>query len=646
MFKLTEFLKPYRKECLVGPFFKLLEAILELLLPTIVALIVNHGIAKGDTSYVLRMGALMLAMSVLGFGCSMICQYYAARASQGFGTNLRNAMFRHISSLSYAELDRFGTPTLVNRITNDVNQLQLAVAMLIRLVIRAPFICIGAIAMSMILDFRLSLVLIAATPVIGIVLYFIITRTAPLYRQYQGKMDRLAQILSENLSGVRVIRAFAKSREERQRFKTSSDDIAGTAIRVGRIAALLNPATSLIVNGAIIAILWVGSLHIDAGSLSQGEIIAFINYVTQILLALIVVSNLVIIFTKAASSATRVSEVLAVRSSIGDATEAVLLGTASAAEAAAGGERPSTTASSCTAVPVASPTAVPDCAALAPEATGSYFATPGNASASRTAARADVASTVAAASVPVIAFRHVSFGYSVTGDLALTDINAEIGRGETVGIIGGTGSGKSTLIQLIPRFYDAVQGEVLVDGLNVREYPLSTLRRKIGLVPQKAELFSGTIAENIRWGKPDATDEQVAEAARIAQATEFISKLPEGMDTIVARGGKNLSGGQKQRLTIARAIAADPGILILDDSASALDFATDAALRRAIREMRGTKTVLIVSQRVSSIRYADRIIVLDEGQIAGIGTHQELLKTCGVYREVYQSQSSDGEAAG
>lgn len=594
LFKLTEFLKPYRKECIIGPFFKLLEAILELLLPTIVALIVNNGIVKEDTSYVLRMGGLMLGMSALGFGCSMICQYYAARASQGFGTNLRNAMFKHISSLSFAELDRFGTPTLINRLTNDVNQLQLAVAMLIRLVIRAPFICIGAIIMSMILDFRLSLILIASAPVIGIILYFIITRSAPLYRLYQGKIDRLANILSENLTGVRVIRAFAKSREEKQRFSRSSDDIAGTAIRVGRIAALLNPATTLVVNGAILAILWAGGLHINAGALSQGEIIAFINYVTQILLALIVVSNLVIIFTKAASSAGRVNDVLTARPSIRDMAEGTLRTGGSSAEA-------------------------------------------GISSAAEDAAKG--------APAPAIVFDGVSFGYSATGDLALTDISLEIGRGETVGIIGGTGSGKSTLINLIPRFYETVQGEVRVDGLSVKDYPLPLLRQKIGLVPQKAELFSGTIAENIRWGNENATDEMVAEAARIAQAEEFISKLPEGMNTTVARGGRNLSGGQKQRLTIARAIAADSEILILDDSASALDFATDAALRRSIRGMSGMKTVLIVSQRVSSIRHADKIIVLDEGRIAGIGTHEQLLDTCGVYREVYQSQLSSQEAA-
>ncbi len=578
MFKLVGFLKPFRKECIAGPFFKLLEAILELLLPTVVALIVNNGIGRGDKTYVLQMGALMIGMAILGYGCSLVCQHYAARASQGFGTNLRNALFKHISSLSYAELDRFGTPSLINRLTSDVNQLQLAVAMLIRLVIRAPFICIGAIIMAMILDLRLSLILLVAAPIIGVILYFIISRTAPLYRRYQGKLDRMGSVLSENLTGVRVIRAFAKGRAEQKRFKETSEDLTGTAIHVGRIAALLNPATSLVVNGAIILILWAGGLHIDSGSLSQGEIIAFINYVTQILLALIVVSNLVIIFTKAASSGARVSEVLATEPSIANGK----IGSAAAVS-------------------------------------GSH-------------------------DMPAITFKSVSFGYSATGELALDDISLSIAKGETIGIIGGTGSGKSTLVNLIPRFYDAVKGSIRVNGIDVKDYRLEELRRLIGVVPQKAMLFTGTVAENIRWGNPGATAEEVAEAAKTAQAAEFIAKLPEGYDTVLVRGGLNLSGGQKQRLTIARALASKPEILILDDSASALDYATDAALRKALRETAGDKTLLIVSQRVSSVRHADRILVLDDGKIAGLGTHEELLETCQVYQEVCQSQLSGEEA--
>lgn len=599
MFKLVGFLKPFRKECIAGPFFKLLEAILELLLPTVVALIVNNGIGRGDKTYVLQMGALMIGMAILGYGCSLVCQHYAARASQGFGTNLRNALFKHISSLSYTELDRFGTPSLINRLTSDVNQLQLAVAMLIRLVIRAPFICIGAIIMAMILDLKLSLILLVAAPIIGVILYFIISRTAPLYRRYQGKLDRMGSVLSENLTGVRVIRAFAKGRAEQKRFKETSEDLTGTAIHVGRIAALLNPATSLVVNGAIILILWAGGLHIDSGSLSQGEIIAFINYVTQILLALIVVSNLVIIFTKAASSGARVSEVLATEPSIADGKKTA---------AAPVRTEPSKGASSARPADMVQSSAAP------------------------------------ASNQPAIAFESVSFGYSATGELALDSISLSIAKGETIGIIGGTGSGKSTLVNLIPRFYDTVKGSIRVNGIDVKDYQLQELRRLIGVVPQKAMLFTGTVAENIRWGNPGATAEEVAEAAQTAQAAEFIAKLPEGYNTVLVRGGLNLSGGQKQRLTIARALASKPEILILDDSASALDYATDAALRKGLRETAGDKTLLIVSQRVSSVRHADRILVLDDGKIAGLGTHEELLETCQVYQEVCQSQLSGEEA--
>ncbi|WP_342409901.1 ABC transporter ATP-binding protein [Paenibacillus sp. FSL R10-2778] len=576
MFKIAVYLKPYKKEAIIGPIFKLMEAILELILPTIVALIINNGVGNHDSAYVYRMGGLMVLMSLLGFGCSMVCQYYAARASQGFGTTLRNKMFRHITSLSYAELDTLGTPTLINRITNDVNQLQIAVAMLIRLVIRAPFICIGAILMSMILDFRLSLILIAATPVFGIILYFIITRSAPLYRKYQQKLDALALVLSENLSGIRVIRAFAKRHTEKERFDASSDDLTTTAIRVSRISALLGPMTTLVVNAAIIAILWVGGIHIDGGRLSQGEIIAFINYITQILLALIVVSNLVIIFTKASSSANRVNEVLGVKVSVSEEGNAVI-------------------------------------AAPAPAA-------------------------------PAIQFDHVSFGYNTTGESALEDISLVINRGETVGLIGSTGSGKSTFVNLIPRFYDAVQGEVKVDGVNVRDYKLHQLREKIGIVPQKAVLFTGTIAENIRWGKEDATEEEIMQAASIAQAEEFIRKLPEGLNTQVSRGGLNLSGGQKQRLTIARAVVGKPSILILDDSSSALDFSTDAALRKALKESSQEMTVLLVSQRVSTVRQADKIMVFEEGRIAGVGTHEELMRGCEEYKEICLSQLSSEES--
>ncbi|WMT41998.1 ABC transporter ATP-binding protein [Paenibacillus sp. D2_2] len=583
MFRLAVFLKPYKKESILGPLFKLVEAILELFLPTIVALIVNHGIGGNDITYVWKMGGLMVAMSILGFGSSLICQYYAARASQGFGTTLRNTLFRHVSTLSYAEIDRFGTPSLINRITNDVNQMQVAVAMLIRLVIRAPFICIGAIIMSMLLDFRLSLILLAATPLFAIILYLIITKTAPVYRLYQKKLDKIAVVLSENLSGVRVIRAFAKRRAEKERFREASDDITATAIRVGRVSALLSPVTTVVVNGAIIAILWVGGIHINAGTLSSGEIIAFINYVTQILLALIVVSNLIILFTKAASSAGRINEVLDTVPSIAD-----------------------------------------------PE--------------SEKRKQSAVAKVEEGNDCPVVEFDHVTFGYSPTGDPALTDVSLKIMRGQTVGIIGGTGSGKSTFVNLIPRFYDATSGRILINGMNVQDYRLHELRGKIGIVPQKALLFTGTIADNIRWGNELASDEEIKRAAVIAQADEFISKMPEGYQTPVSRGGLNLSGGQKQRLTIARAIVANPDILILDDSSSALDYATDAALRRSIRENSQGMTVFLVSQRVSTVQQADKIIVFEDGRIAGIGTDAELKRDSSVYQEICRSQVTNEEA--
>ncbi len=582
MYRLVSFLKPYRKECIVGPIFKLLEAILELIMPTIMALIINNGVIRNDLDYIIRIGGLMVLMAVLGFGSSVICQYYAARASQGFGTTLRNKIFEHISSLSHAEIDMFGTPSLINRITNDVNQLQLAIAMLIRLVIRAPFICIGAIIMAMILDFQLSLILIAATPVFGTILYFIITRSSPLYRKSQERLDKIALLIRENLLGVRVIRAFAKNKSEKIRFDKANDDLTGIVIKVSKISALLNPVTSLVMNGAIIAILWYGGLRINTGRLSQGEIIAYVNYITQILLALVVVSNLIILFTRAYASAVRVNEVLNTRSSIVE---------------------------------------------------------------NNVSNKSDVSNKSGTGNdEAVIIFDNVSFGYNITGDLALKNVSVKIKHGETVGIIGSTGTGKSTFVNLIPRFYDAVNGEIYVDGINVKDYALNELRCKIAVVPQKSLLFSGTVAENIRWGKEDASDEDVMAAAKIAQADEFISNLPEGYNTKVSRGGTNFSGGQKQRIAIARALVAKPKILILDDASSALDFATEAALKKALNQYCRNMTVLIVSQRVSTVKHLDKIIVFDDGHIEGIGTHDELLKDCRVYKEICLSQLSSGEA--
>lgn len=572
LFKLIKFLKPYKKECILGPMFKLLEAILELLLPTLMAFIINKGIRTHNTSYVFHLGAVMVILSILGFFSSMTCQYFAAKASQGFGTNLRNTIFEHISSFSYVEIDKFGTSSLVNRITNDINQLQLAVAMFIRLVVRAPFICIGSIIMAMLLDFKLSLILIAFTPVFAIILYFVLNKTSPLYSAYQRKLDKLGLVLEENLSGVRVIRSFAKTRTEQARFNSSNDDLTATAVHVGKISALLNPLTSLIMNMAIITILLVGGLRINSGSLSQGSIIAFINYVTQILLALIVVSNLVIIFTKAFASAKRVNEILETSSSITDSTNTI-----------------------------------------------------------------DNKSNIS----PAIRFENVSFGYSDTGDTVLENISLSINHGQTIGIIGSTGSGKSTFVNLMARFYDATRGEIFVNGINIKAYPLKNLRNIISVVPQKALLFTGTIAENIRWGKKDATMEEIKRACNIAQADEFISTLPKGYNTEVVRGGLNFSGGQKQRLTIARAVVSKSQILILDDSTSALDFITDSAVRGAIKQSSEDITLIIVSQRASTVKYADKIIVFDDGRIAGQGHHDELIDTCNVYNEICLSQLSN-----
>lgn len=573
-----KFLKPYRVYCVLGPASKLAEAILELYLPLLMARVIDEGVARGDTGHILRMGGLMLGIVTIGLLCALVCQYVASITSQGFGTGLRSAVFRRIQSFSHAELDRFSTPSLVNRLTNDVNQLQYAVAMLIRLVIRAPFLCIGGIVMAVAIDWRLSLVLVAAIPLFVLVMTLIMRKTVPLHRTVQGRLDRLTRVLRETLSGVRVIRAFARTEKEEARFDKAAEEHTDAALRVGRISAVLNPGTQLIMNLAILAIVWFGGVRVEAGGMTTGEIIAFINYVNQILLALTVVANLVVTFTRAYASAGRVIEVLETEPSIADPAKE----------------------------------------------TSQPAAVPGQA-------------------VPIVEFRGVDVSFG--GERALSDISFSVPRGATVGIIGGTGAGKSTLIHLLLRFYDVENGAVLVDGRDVREYPLEVLRKKIGLVPQQAELFSGTIAENIRWGDEEADDRAVEEAARMAQADEFIRRQKDGYQSIVERGGANLSGGQKQRLTIARALVRRPEILILDDASSALDYATDAALRRAIRSGTAGMTVFMVSQRVSAIRQADCILVLDDGRLAGAGRHEELLKTCEAYRAICSSQNKNEEAA-
>lgn len=579
MLKFARFLKQFKREVLIGPVFKLTEAVFELIVPLVMAQIIDVGIANGDRGYVLRMGGVMVLLGLVGLGCALICQYCAARASQGFGTVLRSEMFRHINTLSHGEIDQIGTPSLITRITNDVNQLQLAVAMLIRLVVRAPFLVIGATVMALLLDWKLACIFFVAAPLMALVLYLVMSRSIPFYRIIQKKLDRISLITRENLSGVRVIRAFSRQEKEKERFAQASEDQMSTSIAVGRISALLNPLTSAIINLAIAAVIWFGGFRVDAGGMTQGEVIAFVNYLNQILLAMIVVANLVVIFTKAAASATRVDEVLELHPSIVNR--------------------------------VSQP---------AQEVEGS----------------------------PEIAFDAVSFAYPDAGAYSLSDISFTVARGQTLGIIGGTGCGKSTLVNLIPRFYEVSQGSIKVDGVDVRDYPMDQLRGKVGIVPQRAVLFSGTLRQNMQWRKQDATDEEIWQALETAQAASFVRKMPDGLDSVILQGGKNLSGGQKQRLTIARALVGEPEILILDDSASALDFATDAALRQAIAKFsaeRGNRmTTIIVSQRANTVRYADQIVVLDDGKAAGIGTHEQLLESCQTYREIYWSQNERQEA--
>lgn len=568
MFKLRRFLKDYKLQLTIGPLCKLIEAIFELFIPLITANIIDIGVKNGDIGYVWRMGGLMILLGALGLCFALVCQKSASIASQGFGTKVRNAMFKHINTLSHSELDKIGTPSLITRMTNDINQLQVAVAMLIRLVIRAPFLVIGAMIMAMTIDLKLSLIFFIASPIIAFVLYFIMHKSVPYFKKIQKKLDSVSLISRENLSGNRVIRAFGKQKSEEERFAQSNNDLAEVSVKVGRISALLNPLTYVIVQAAIIAIVWFGSVLVDNGELMSGQIIALVNYMTQILLAMIVVSNLVVIFTKASASAARVNEVFETQPSVVEKT------------------------------------------------------------------KDDIAEDENA---PIIEFRNVSFGYADNG-YALKNINFSIERGETVGIIGGTGSGKSTLVNLIPRFYDTSEGEVFVYGNDVRDYSFRQLRGNMGIVPQSATLFSGTINDNMKWGKKDATQEEIEKALKISQSYEFVSKLPEKTEKIITAGGKNLSGGQRQRLTIARALVSQPDILILDDSASALDFATDAALRKSLAEDTENMTVIMVSQRVGTVRYADKILVLDNGELVGTGTHKELIKNCPVYREICLSQ--------
>lgn len=571
--KLGPYLKPYTGYCIVGPLCKLTEAILELYLPLMMARVIDRGVTAGDSGYIWQMGWKMLGIVVLGLASALVCQYVASITSQGFGTRLRGAVFGKITGLSHAEWDEFGTSSLVNRVTSDINQLQYAVAMLIRLVVRAPFLCIGGVIMSFTINWKLALIILGAIPLFVLVIVLVMKTTVPLHRTVQKRLDRVGLILRENLSGVRVIRAFSRTEREEERFTEATEEHKQAAIRVGKLSALLGPVTQLIMNGAILLIIWLGGIQIKGGDMTTGEIIAFINYVNQILLALIVVANLVVTFTKAFASAGRVLEVLETEPAVQDG--------------------------------------------------------PG-------AEENDAA--------PAVEFDHVSFAYH-GGAPALSDISFTLPRGAMVGIIGGTGSGKSTLIQLMLRFYDVTEGVVRVGGADIRDYKLDRLRKKFGLVPQAVELFEGSIADNIRWGSAEASDEDVRAAARMAQAAEFIEQKTRQYDAPVERAGANLSGGQRQRLTIARALVRKPDILILDDASSALDYATDAALRRAIRQNARDMTVFMVSQRVSAVKQADILLVMDDGRLAGMGTHAQLIETCPVYRDICASQEKGGQPA-
>ena len=577
MIRLRRFLKDYKKECIIGPICKLVEAILELFVPLVMAKIIDVGVKNGDSGYVIKMGGLLVLLAALGLSFALVCQYWASKASQGFGTKVRSALFAHINSLSHAELDKLGTPSLITRMTNDINQVQQSVAMSIRLLTRAPFIVAGALVMAMTINLKMSVIFFISALLIAVTLYFVMSKSIPIFTAMQKKLDKIGLISRENLSGNRVIRAFSKQKTEKERIDNATEDLAKTSIRVSRLSALLSPVTYAVTDLAIVAVVWFGAMNVNNGSgMLSGDIIALVNYLTQILLAMIVVANLVILLTKASASAKRIDDVFKTQPSVVEKNH-------------------------------------------------------------------DNIKIFSDNDTPKIKFSDVSFTYGDGAD-ELSNISFEIKRGQTVGIIGGTGSGKSTLIGLIPRFYDVKSGCVSVDGVNVKEYPFLQLRGQMGIVPQQSVLFSGTIRDNMKWGNKNATDEEIIKALKIAQAYEFVSKLPKGLDSYVEQGGKNFSGGQKQRLCIARGIATNPKILILDDSFSALDFATDAALRKALKENTENMTVIIVTQRCSTIRNADLILVMDDGELAGQGTHEELFDSCETYRDICLSQLSETEA--
>lgn len=577
MRKLLIYMKDYKKESVLAPLFKLLEAAFELLVPLVMARIIDRGIGNGDKHYVTIMCLLMVSLGIIGLVCSATAQYFAAKAAVGFSTKLRHALFSHIQGFSFTEMDTMGTSTLITRMTSDINQVQNGVNMVLRLFLRSPCIVFGAMIMAFTIDIKAALIFVVTIPLLSVVVFGIMLIAIPMYKKTQAALDRVLGITRENLTGVRVIRAFNKEEEEKERFEASNDTLTAMQKHVGKISGLMNPMTYVIINGALVVLLWTGAVRVDTGYITQGRLIALVNYMSQILVELIKLANLIITITKALACANRVESVLEIQSTMQDADRK-------------SPERAET-----------------DC--------------------------------------PSVEFCHVGLTYKNAGEESLTDIDFKAEKGQTIGIIGGTGSGKSSLVHLIPRFYDVTAGKVRVNGVDVRNYPIHELRQKVGMALQKASLFKGTIRENLLWGNRGASDEELWRALEISQAKEFVDKKEGGLDTEVVQGGKNLSGGQKQRLTIARALVKNPEILILDDSASALDFATDARLRQAIGNLKDRMTVFIVSQRASSVMYADLILVMEDGHLAGAGSHRELLETCSVYREIYESQFESRQEA-
>lgn len=567
---LLKYLRNYKKETVLAPLFKLLEASFELFVPLVMAAIIDYGIGQADGVYVLKMGGVLIALGLIGLVCSITAQYFAAKAATGFSTELRHELFEHIQQLSYTKMDTIGTSTLITRMTSDINQVQSGVNLVLRLFLRSPFIVFGAMVMAFTVDVKAALVFVAAIPLLSLVVFGIMLITMPLYRKVQSNLDAVLGITRENLTGVRVIRAFNKEADEKQRFEQQNQMLTDAQKFVGKISGLMNPVTYIIVNGALIVLIYTGALRVDAGIITQGQVVALVNYMSQILVELVKLANLIITVTKAFACGNRIQSVFEEETGMTEGSEG--------------------------------------------------WTDPGE------------------ADTPVVEFDHVNLRYAGAGEDSLTDISFRAMPGQTIGVIGGTGSGKSSVVNLIPRFYDATEGSVRIQGKDARDYRLEELRSHIGMVPQKAVLFQGTIAQNLRWGKENATEAELEKAIEISQAKEFVDGKEDRLNYQIEQNGKNLSGGQRQRLTIARALVRDPEILILDDSASALDFATDAKLRKAIRQMDSHPVVFIVSQRAASIQYADQILVLDDGELAGIGTHAELMESCEIYREIYESQ--------